>query len=166
MLGARGPEQQVFAQLYVNPDRRRSEEYIRKLEGVGCKAMFVTVDAPQLGRREKDMRNKYTQQGADVQEDEEEDDLVDRSQGAARAISSFIDPSLSWNDVAWLKSTTKMPILLKGIQCGEDAVLAYQKGLAGIVCSNHGGRQLDTCRSGIGVLPEVMEALSAAGCQK
>merc|ERR1719456_799159 len=166
MLGARGPEQQVFAQLYVNPDRSRTEDYIRKLEEAGCKALFVTVDAPQLGRREKDMRNKYTQQGADVQEEDEEEDQVDRSQGAARAISSFIDPSLSWDDVAWLKSTTKMPILLKGVQCGEDAVLACQKGLAGIVCSNHGGRQLDTCRSGIEVLPEVMEALNAAGCQK
>lgn len=137
---------------------------MRRLEASGVKALFVTVDAPQLGRREKDMRNKYTQQGSDVQGDDEDDGDVDRSQGAARAISSFIDPSLSWEDVPWLKRITKMKILLKGVQCGEDAVLAYKQGLAGIVLSNHGGRQLDTARSGIEILPEVVEALTRAGC--
>merc|ERR1719145_253678 len=59
-----------------------------------------------------------------------------------------------------------MKILLKGIQCGEDAVLAFKQGLNGCVLSNHGGRQLDTCRSGVEVLPEVMEALREAGATK
>jgi len=90
MLGARAPGQPVFSQLYVNPERSRTEEYVRKLEKAGVKALFVTVDAPQLGRREKDMRQKFTQQGSDVQSDDD----VDRSQGAARTISSFIDPGL------------------------------------------------------------------------
>jgi len=166
MLGVRSPGQQLFSQLYVNPERSRSEEYVKKLEDAGVKALFVTVDAPQLGRREKDMRAKFTQQGSDVQGDDEDEGEVDRSQGAARAISSFIDPALCWDDVPWLKSITKMPILLKGIQCGEDAVKAWQMGLNGCVLSNHGGRQLDTCRSGIEVLPEVMDALQEAGCPK
>merc|ERR1719277_632957 len=109
------------------------------------------------------MRSKFTHQGSDVQADDEEEGEVDRSQGAARAISSFIDPGLCWDDVPWLRSITKMKILLKGIQCAEDAVMAYRAGLAGCVLSNHGGRQLDTCRSGIEVLPEVMEALREAG---
>ena len=94
--------------LYVNPERSRSEEYVRKLEAAGVKALFVTVDAPQLGRREKDMRNKFTQQGSDVQGDDEEEGEVDRSQGATRAISSYIDPGLCWDDVPWLKTITKM----------------------------------------------------------
>merc|ERR1711972_871994 len=166
MLAARTPGQQLFAQLYVNPERSRSEEYVKKLEDAGVKALFVTVDAPQLGRREKDMRNKFTQQGSDVQGDDEESGEVDRSQGATRAISSYIDPGLNWEDVPWLKSITKMKVLLKGVQCGEDAVMAYKAGLNGCVLSNHGGRQLDTCRSGIEVLPEVMEALKEAGCKK
>jgi len=165
MLGVRVPGQKVFSQLYVNPERSRSEEYVKKLEAAGVMGLFVTVDAPQLGRREKDMRSKFTQQGSDVQDDDEEEGEVDRSQGAARAISSFIDPSLCWDDVPWLKSITKMPVLLKGIQCGEDAVKAYKLGLNGCVLSNHGGRQLDTCRSGIEVLPEVMDALKEAGCK-
>eukprot|EP00913_Durusdinium_trenchii_P029541 g27692.t1 len=144
----------------------RSEEYVQKLEQAGVQALFVTVDAPQLGRREKDMRNKFTQQGSDVQGDDEEEGGVDRSQGATRAISSYIDPGLNWEDVPWLKSITKMKVLLKGVQCAEDAVMAFKAGLAGCVLSNHGGRQLDTCRPGIEVLPEVMEALKEAGATK
>merc|ERR1719203_110643 len=163
MLAARTEGQTIFSQLYVNPERSRTEEYVRKLEQAGVKALFVTVDAPQLGRREKDMRSKFTQQGSDVQGD---DDSVDRSQGAARAISSYIDPSLSWDDVPWLKSITKMKVLLKGVQCAEDAVKAYKAGLQGVVLSNHGGRQLDTCRAGIEVLPEVMTAVREVGATK
>jgi len=166
MLAARSPDQQVFSQLYVNPERSRSEEYVQKLEQAGVQALFVTVDAPQLGRREKDMRNKFTQQGSDVQGDDEDEGAVDRSQGATRAISSYIDPGLNWEDVPWLKSITKMKVLLKGVQCAEDAVMAFKAGLAGCVLSNHGGRQLDTCRPGIEVLPEVMEALKEAGATK
>merc|ERR1712187_392289 len=142
------------------------QEYVEKLEANGVKALFITVDAPQLGRREKDMRNKFTQQGSDVQGDDEDDGEVDRSQGATRAISSFIDPGLNWSDIPWFKTITKMKILLKGVQCNEDAVMAYKAGLNGCVLSNHGGRQLDTCRPGIEVLPEVVEALREAGAKK
>lgn len=166
MLAARAPGQQLFAQLYVNPERSRTKEYVEKLEQAGVKALFITVDAPQLGRREKDMRNKYTQQGSDVQGDDEDSGAVDRSQGAARAISSYIDPALCWDDVPWFQSITKMKVLLKGVQCAEDAVMAYKAGLAGCVLSNHGGRQLDTCRPGIEILPEVMEALRELGATK
>jgi L-lactate dehydrogenase (cytochrome) len=166
MLEARAPDQVCFSQLYVNPERSRTQEYVEKLEANGVRALFITVDAPQLGRREKDMRNKFTQQGSDVQGDEEDDGEVDRSQGATRAISSYIDPGLNWDDMPWFQSITKMPILLKGVQCGEDAVMAFKQGLQGCVLSNHGGRQLDTCRSGIEVLPEVMAALDEAGCKR
>merc|ERR1712061_381569 len=86
--------------------------------------------------------------------------------GATRAISSYIDPALCWEDIPWFQDITKMKILLKGIQCGEDAVRAFKLGLHGCVLSNHGGRQLDTCRPGIEVLPEVMEALEEVGATK
>merc|ERR1719296_202783 len=66
MLDARAPDQICFSQLYVNPERSRTQEYVEKLEKAGVKALFITVDAPQPGRREKDMRNKFTQQGSDV----------------------------------------------------------------------------------------------------
>lgn len=137
IVDARVNEQQVqFFQLYVNSKREITEKLIRRAEERGVKGLFVTVDAPQLGRREKDMRMKFEDTGSRVQNDGK--DNVDRSQGAARAISSFIDPSLSWDDLTWLKSVTKMPIVLKGVQSWEDAVRAAELGLSGVVLSNHG----------------------------
>jgi len=162
MTGARQLGQTQFFQLYVNSNRKVTEEVVRKAERNGCKALFVTVDAPQLGRREKDMRNKFTAKEANVLSGHK----VQRSQGTARAMSSFIDPSLCWADIDWFKSITSLPIVLKGIQCGEDAVLAVQHGVAGIVVSNHGGRQLDYSRSAIETLPEVVDALKAIGAEK
>ena len=122
-------------------------------------ALFITVDAPTLAKREKDMRMKYLNRPPDVQDES----TVDRSQGAARAIASFIDPSLSWKDLAWFRTITKMPIVLKGVQCVEDALLAVNYGVQGIVLSNHGGRQLDFARSAIEILPEVMDAFRKRG---
>ena len=71
-----------------------------------------------------------------------------------------MDSSLSWKDIDWLRSITKLPIVIKGIACSEDALLAVQHGADGIVVSNHGGRQLDTCRATIDVLPEVADAVN------
>jgi len=164
MTAARKPDQILFYQLYVNGNRKVTEDIVRKAERGGCRALFVTVDAPQLGRREKDMRNKFT--AADPNMHKKTGQKVNRSQGTARAISSFIDPSLCWDDIAWLRSITSMAIVLKGVQCGEDAVLAVKYGVQGIVLSNHGGRQLDFSRSGIEVLVEVMDALRSAGLEK
>lgn len=154
--------QTQWMQLYVNSDREITKKIIQHAEKRGIKGLFITVDAPQLGRREKDMRSKYDEDAADVQDESG----VDRSQGAARAISSFIDPSLSWKDLDWFKSVTKMPILLKGVQRAEDAVLAAEHGVNGVVISNHGGRQLEFSRSAIEVLVEVMQALRSRGLDK
>nr|VWO98889.1 Uncharacterized protein [Ganoderma boninense] len=161
ILDAAAPGQTFFLQLYVNRDREITRKYVQHAEARGVKGLFITVDAPQLGRREKDMRMKVVDEdaGAEVQKGHE----VKKDQGVARAISSFIDPSLSWKDIPWFKSITKMPIILKGIGSAEDAVLAYEAGVQGIVLSNHGGRQLDTARSGIEVLVEVVSALRLRG---
>ncbi|KAI0821419.1 glyoxylate dehydrogenase [Irpex lacteus] len=155
------PGQEFFVQLYVNRDREITRKYVQHAEKRGVKGLFITVDAPQLGRREKDMRMKQVDESAsaEVQKGQE----VKKDQGVARAISSFIDPSLSWKDIPWFKSITKMPIILKGISTAEDAILAYEVGVQGIVLSNHGGRQLDTARSGIEVLVEVVAALRLKG---
>jgi len=104
---------------------------------------------------------KFEDLGADVQKRSGE--KVNRDQGAARAISSFIDPGLSWNDIPWFRSITKMPLILKGVQCWEDAVMAYERGCDGVVLSNHGGRQIDTARSGIEILVEVVDELQKRG---
>ena len=160
MINEKLTNQIQFGQLYVNSDRTKTKEYIHALEQGGCKALFITVDAPQLGRREKDMRNKFTEQGANVQSVEDSDGDVDRNQGVARAISEFIDTSLCWDDLKWFKSVTNMKIVLKGVATWEDTVAAYEAGVNGVVLSNHGGRQLDTARSGIEILAEVVPELN------
>lgn len=159
IVDAATDKQTQWLQLYVNSDREITRGIIQHAEKRGIKGLFITVDAPQLGRREKDMRSKYDEDAADVQGENESG--IDRSQGAARAISSFIDPSLSWKDLGWFKTVTSMPIILKGVQRGDDAVLAAKHGVQGIVISNHGGRQLEFARSSIEVLIEVTAALKA-----
>ncbi|KAI4206822.1 MAG: hypothetical protein LQ346_000884 [Caloplaca aetnensis] len=154
-------DQTQWLQLYVNKDRAITKRIVQHAEKRGCKGLFITVDAPQLGRREKDMRSKFSDVGSNVQSTDGGN--VDRSQGAARAISSFIDPALSWKDLPWFLSITKMPIILKGVQRVEDVVRAIEAGVHGVVLSNHGGRQLDFARSGIEVLAEVMPVLRERG---
>lgn len=161
IVDAKQGDQVQWLQLYVNKDREITKRIVQHAEARGCKALFITVDAPQLGRREKDMRSKFSDVGASVQASG--GDEVDRSQGAARAISSFIDPSLSWKDIPWFQSITKMPIILKGVQCVEDVLRAVEVGVDGVVLSNHGGRQLEFARPAIEVLAEVMPALRERG---
>lgn len=156
---ARQGDQVQWLQLYVNKDREITRKIVEHAERRGCKGLFITVDAPQLGRREKDMRSKFVDQGSDVQSGQD----TDTSQGAARAISSFIDPSLSWKDVPWFRGITKMPIILKGVQRVEDVLRAVEAGVQGVVLSNHGGRQLDFARSGVEVLAEAMPVLRERG---
>jgi len=150
-----------WLQLYVNKDRAITKRIVEHAEKRGCKGLFITVDAPQLGRREKDMRSKFTDPGSNVQSGQ----AVDTNQGAARAISSFIDPGLSWKDIPWFRSITKMPILLKGVQRVEDVIKAIEAGVQGVVLSNHGGRQLDFARSGIEILAETMPVLRQLGLE-
>ncbi|KAI2249099.1 hypothetical protein LOZ11_003699 [Ophidiomyces ophidiicola] len=150
-------------QLYVNKDREVTRKIIQHAEKRGCKGLFITVDAPQLGRREKDMRSKFADPGSNVQRSESG---VDRSQGAARAISSFIDPSLSWKDIPWFQSVTKMPIALKGVQRVDDVLRAVELNIPAVVLSNHGGRQLEFAPSSIELLAELMPALRARGWEK
>lgn len=162
LVDARQGSQVQWLQLYVNKDRSITKKIVQEAERRGCKGLFITVDAPQLGRREKDMRLKFTDTGSNVQKGQK----TDTSQGAARAISTFIDPSLSWADIPWFQSITKMPIILKGVQRVEDVLRAAEAGVQGVVLSNHGGRQLDFARSGIEVLAETMPVLRQHGLDK
>lgn len=161
IMDAAEGDQVQWLQLYVNKDRAITERIVKHAEKRGCKGLFITVDAPQLGRREKDMRSKFEEPGSDVQRGQQ----TDNTQGAARAISSFIDPALSWKDIPWFKSITKMPIVLKGVQRVEDVLKAIEVGVQGVVLSNHGGRQLEFARSAIEILAETMPVLREMGLE-
>lgn len=155
MDAADGKQTQWF-QLYVNSDREVTKKLVQHAEKRGIKGLFITVDAPQLGRREKDMRSKNVEDLSHVQG---EGDDADRTQGAARAISSFIDTSLNWEDLKWFRSITKMPIILKGVQSVADALKAIEYKVDGIVLSNHGGRQLDSVKAPIEILAQLSPIL-------
>jgi isopentenyl diphosphate isomerase/L-lactate dehydrogenase-like FMN-dependent dehydrogenase len=154
---------QVWFQLYVYKEREVTSELIKRAESAGCKAIVLTVDAPFLGRRERDVRNKFNLPEGMVVKNllpvrKENLPEIEES-GLAAYVQKFLDPSLSWKDIAWIKSITDLPLLIKGISCAEDAALAVQYGADAIVVSNHGGRQLDTCRATIDVLPEITDAV-------
>jgi 4-hydroxymandelate oxidase len=154
----------LWFQLYVYNDRGATEDLVRRVEAAGAKALMLTVDAPMLGRRERDVRNRFqlppdlsianmTRAGLqEVIRDE-----VDS--GLAVYVRRLVNPAMTWRDVEWLKSITKLPILIKGILRADDSLKAIESGVAGIVVSNHGGRQLDTAPATIEVLPQIAEAV-------
>jgi 4-hydroxymandelate oxidase len=158
----------VWFQLYVYRDRKATEGVVRRAEAAGCRALVLTVDAPVLGRRERDIRNRFRlPPGLAVANmlPEGYGDLPPAAadSGLAAYFATLLDPALTWRDVAWLRSITHLPVLVKGVVRPDDALRAAEAGAAGIVVSNHGGRQLDTSPATIDVLPEIADALSAHG---
>jgi isopentenyl diphosphate isomerase/L-lactate dehydrogenase-like FMN-dependent dehydrogenase len=116
----------------------------------------VTVDLPALGRRERDLRT-----GFEIPEDVPVPAFLALAKGASMTpadINSMVDNSLTWRDLEWLRSVSALPLLVKGILTAEDAALAVEAGVEGIVVSNHGGRQLDGAPASLDALPEVVEA--------
>jgi 4-hydroxymandelate oxidase len=165
VAAASGP---VWFQLYVYRDRKATEGLVRRAEAAGCRALVLTVDAPLLGRRERDVRNRFRlPPGLAVAnmlpEGYGEVPMAVADSGLAAYVAALIDPALSWRDVDWLRSITRLPVLVKGIVRPDDAVRAAEAGAAGVVVSNHGGRQLDTAPATLDVLPEVVDALAAHG---
>ena len=155
--------QPLMFQIYVNPDRDIVKEQVKACEKAGYKALCITVDSAVPGKRERDLRNKIQLKLKKIQQQKA------AAKGTkARKAGSYAnrDPALCWDDVDWFMSITDLPIVLKGVATAEDALLAAKKGVAAIILSNHGGRNLDTSRSGIEILPEVMQALRSEGLQK
>ena len=151
------PSGERWLQLYVFRDRGVSDELVRAASEHGYEAIVVTVDMPVLGIRERDVRTQYAIPDA----------LAAPSVGAMGREGAFsmldigdlIDPSLTWSDVERFAERSELPVLVKGILAPEDARLAAEHGVAGVVVSNHGGRQLDTVLTGADALPAVADAV-------
>jgi 4-hydroxymandelate oxidase len=162
VAAATGP---VWFQLYVYKDRAATEGLVRRVEAAGCRALVVTVDAPLLGRRERDVRNQFAlPAGLGIENMHaagyERVPSAALESGLAAYFAELLDPSLTWDAIAWLKSITRLPIVVKGIVRPDDAVRAIEHGAAGIVVSNHGGRQLDSSPATIDVLPRIANAVA------
>jgi 4-hydroxymandelate oxidase len=155
----------VWFQLYVYRDRGATEALVRRAEAAGASAIVLTVDAPLLGRRERDVRNEFhLPEGLRVENVSAvtglgEVALRTASSGLAAYFAEKLDPSLTWRDVAWLRSTTRLPLLVKGIVRPDDARRAVDHGASGVVVSNHGGRQLDGSPATAAVLGSVADVV-------
>ncbi|KAH0548654.1 hypothetical protein GP486_007803 [Trichoglossum hirsutum] len=135
-----------FFQLYVNKHRPSSESLLKRVWDLGIRTLFLTVDAPVPGKREADERVRIDgtlstpMSGTTAINDKAGSSL-------ARTMGTYIDPSLSWKDLVWIRNFWKGKVVVKGIQAAEDAKKAADEGVDGIVLrtvSNHGGRNLDT----------------------
>ena len=141
-----------------------TEALVRRADEAGCQALMLTVDVPVQGRRERDIRNRFKLPDGIALENVTvggSPGLSGDPDGSSLAayIASQFDPSLTWKEIDWLRSITKLPLLVKGVVREDDARRAVDCGVAGIVVSNHGGRQLDGAPPTAEVLEEVAEAV-------
>ncbi|CAH0053455.1 unnamed protein product [Clonostachys solani] len=150
-----GFEVPLFFQLYVDKNRENSRRLLQRARDAGAKAIFLTIDAPVPGKREADERIRSDEglssgmSGVGVKNDA-------KGGGIGRVMGGYIDASMSWRDLAWLRSCVPgLPVVLKGVQTCEDAILAAGAGVDAIVVSNHGGRSLDTSSESVMVLLEM-----------
>lgn len=151
---ATGP---LWFQLYVYKGMQISEQLVRRAEAAGYRAIVLTVDLPRLGKRERDLHHQFSIPPAPYKDANFVDDTVFEEKNPLRQPHVNM---LTWDAIPWLRSITSLPIILKGILTAEDALLAVEQKVDGIVVSNHGGRQLDGALAGIEALPEVIEAVN------
>ncbi len=134
----------LWFQLYVFRDRGVTRSLVERAETAGYEALVVTVDAPLAGRRERDARNRFVLPeglfAENLVSDEQRRLPVGADSGLALYVASLFDQSLTWADIEWLRSITRLPVLVKGLLRGGDAALAVEHGAAGVIVSNHGGR--------------------------
>ncbi|KAJ0420747.1 FMN-dependent dehydrogenase-domain-containing protein [Aspergillus carlsbadensis] len=138
------PGTSFFFQLYVNREREKSAALLRQCSAnPNIKAIFVTVDAAWPGKREADERVK-ADENLSVPMSPSQAKNDNKGGGLGRVMAGFIDPGLTWEDLVWVRKHTHLPVCLKGVMSADDAILAMEAGLDGILLSNHGGRNLDT----------------------
>ncbi|KIK69028.1 hypothetical protein GYMLUDRAFT_35069 [Collybiopsis luxurians FD-317 M1] len=145
------PSQTLIFQLYKTTNLDISTKLVQEAERLGYKAIVLTVDAIVIGNRERDVRGPWVlevqEQKAQYYVEGDTDTEIKNPLGTSSAHinnTNVLDADMSWEEtIPWLRSITKLPVILKGIQCVEDAVLAAEAGVEGIILSNHGGRQLE-----------------------
>ena len=156
-------------QLYVYRDRGITRDLVARAEAAGASALVVTVDVPALGRREADDRNRFAlppgMTMANVRQPALDRLPLDPTGSglAAFVAGSAWEPTLSWDDLDWLASLTRLPLIPKGILHPADARRAFDHGARAIIVSNHGGRQLDSAVAALDALPAVVAAVDGRG---
>jgi 4-hydroxymandelate oxidase len=152
-VGSDGAVVPLWLQLYVYRDLGLTETLVQRAEAAGYQAIVLTVDVPRLGRRERDIRNAFKLPQT-VRVANFDEALVSRTGYIPEPIV------ITWDIIAWLRSITSLPIILKGILAPSDALLALEHGVNGIIVSNHGGRQLDSTIASIDALYPITQAVT------
>jgi 4-hydroxymandelate oxidase len=142
----------LWFQLYLQLDRAFTASVVKRAEVAGCRALVVTVDSPVFGRHVRDLRNGFT----DLPTGFACENMRDAT-GSVRDIE--FDSGPDWTDLDWLRSITALPVVVKGVLHPEDARLAVEHGVAAIIVSNHGGRQLDGVVTTLEALPAMVDAV-------
>jgi lactate 2-monooxygenase len=164
--------QPFWFQLYWSMSNELTASLAARAEACGAKAIVVTLDTTLLGWRPRDLKNAYLPFLAGKGVAQYSSDPVfrsmlakppeeDRLGAAAKFVEIYSNPGLSWGDLAFLRRRTKLPILLKGVLHPDDARLAIQHGMDGIVVSNHGGRQVDGAIAALDALPAAADAVGS-----
>jgi lactate 2-monooxygenase len=168
-IAAQAPEASRWYQLYWPSDRDLAASFVRRAEAAGYGAVVVTLDTWQLGWRPRDLSAAYLpflqaegvanyfadpvfRQGLEKPPEE------DQGPAVLKFVGLFNNPALTWDDIAFLRDHTSLPLVLKGIQHPDDVRRAREIGVQAIVCSNHGGRQVDGAVGSLDALPGVVEA--------
>ncbi|XP_032456542.1 hydroxyacid oxidase 1-like [Nasonia vitripennis] len=153
------PQAMKWLQMSVQKDRDCTLHCIRKAEKAGFKAIVMTVDYPIIPKYKVDNSRAAAKQKNAIFGDYIRFKNFDENLDDLEHILKLIDDSLTWEVIDWIKSVTKLPIILKGIMTSEDALLAAKHGASAILVSNHGARQLDGLPATIEVLPEIVKAV-------
>lgn len=155
-----------WMQVYWLRDRERFGAVVDEAVAAGFRALVLTVDSPVVGRRLRDLRNELVL-GPGLRAANVGPALGNAMRrgraghsAVANAADQAFDASITWDDLAWLRERGGLPVVLKGIMTAEDAALAVAHGVAAVVVSNHGGRQLDHGLGGMDALPEVVDAVA------
>ena len=158
----RGP---LWFQLYLQPDRGFTQALVQRAEAAGYEALVLTVDAPTSGVRDRERRAGFrlppgvgpvNLTGLQVPAPSA------LSPGQSALFDGLLHHAPTWDDIAWLQSITRLPVLLKGVLHPADARQAVSVGAAGLIVSNHGGRTLDTAPATVTALPRVVQAVGGA----
>lgn len=181
IVAAAAKHQTQWYQLYFL-STKDALAIVKNVNSLGLKAIFVTVDTPELGRREKDMKSrllteKRMTEELTEKENADENDVGDDSDSSHGETKNDHDDlkssvvygrnmSATWNDIKDIQSWTDLPVAIKGVQSVEDIVLAAENGIKAVVLSNHGGRQLDYSRAPIEVLADAYPVLKEKGLDK
>jgi 4-hydroxymandelate oxidase len=159
---AKAASSPLWMQIYIAQDRGFTRALAQRAQAAGCSALMVTVDTPVWGVRERDVHNGFRVPDGMRMENLERPGMPTghTGRGIGESLGWTIDASLTWKDLEMLREAVQLPVLVKGVLRGDDAVKAIEHGAAGVVVSNHGGRQLDGAIATATALPEVVQAVA------